>query len=169
MPLPPKPVAKRQNRITKSVGQVRSPGTAPRMPGGLCRAAQNAWHAYFGDDVSGITRPSDTPVVLRWVANLDRMHRLLGEADKCPIVAGSKGQPQTNPIYRLALRLEDSIREDERQLGIGGLNRLRLGVLVAEGQKTLAELNAQADDNATDDPRLILLQPVEDSENDSAS
>jgi hypothetical protein len=168
MPLPPKPVEKRINRVTKSVGRVRSPGTPPRMPARLCRAAQNAWHAYWGDDVSGITRPSDSTVVLRWVTNLDRMHRLLGEADKCPIVAGSKGQPQTNPIYRLALRLEDSIREDERQLGIGGLNRLRLGVLVAEGQKTLTELNAQADDSDTEDPRLILLQP-EDSEDGTAS
>lgn len=162
MPLPPKPVAKRQNRVTKSVGRVRNPGTPPRMPSGLCAAAKAAWDSYWRDDVSGITRPSDRTVVLRWVRNLDRYHRLLGEADKCPIVAGSKGQPQTNPIYRLAFRLEDSIREDERQLGIGGLNRLRLGVLVAEGQKTLAELNAQADEGDAEDPRLILLQGAEE-------
>jgi hypothetical protein len=158
MPGPIKPVGRRINRITKSVGAVTTAGAPPPMPRGLCRQAQDAWRGYWADTVSGVTRPSDATLVLRWVANLDRYHRLAAEADSEPVVVGSTGQPRPNPLYDLIFKIEASIRDDERQLGIGPLNRLRLGVALSETAKTLADLNAEAQDNAEeDDPRTKLV------------
>ncbi|MGH3557689.1 MAG: hypothetical protein ACRDTK_09415 [Mycobacterium sp.] len=107
-------------------------------------------------------RPSDETLVLRWVTSLDRYHRLASEADREPVVAGSTGQPRPNPLYDMVFKVEASIREDERQLGIGPLNRLRLGVALSETTKTLADLNAEANDaNQDDDPRVALAVVAE--------
>jgi hypothetical protein len=154
---PPKPAQRRQNRVTKSLGMVRAAGKAPRMPRGLCKPAQDAWTGYWTDTVSGVTRESDNSLVLRWVRNLDRYCRLIAEADKSPMIPGSTGQQRANPIYDLAYKVEASIKADEQELGIGPMNRLRLGIAFSESAKSLAELNAEAEDDADDDPRLTLI------------
>lgn len=129
----------------------------PSPPPKLCAQARDAWNGYWDDVVSGVMRPSDDTLVGRWAKNLDRYYRLLVEADNEPVVAGSTGQTRPNPIYDLAYKIEASIKDDEKQLGIGPLNRLRLGVALTEGAKSLTELNAEADDHAEDDdPRLAL-------------
>jgi P27 family predicted phage terminase small subunit len=156
MPGPtPKPPSKRVRTTTRGVGVVRSAGAAPRMPSGLCNAAQTAWRTYWGDTVSGVMRPSDATLVLRWVRNVDRYHRLAAEADAEPVVIGSTGQPRPNGLYDLVFKIEASIREDEKQLGIGPANRLRLGVALSESAKTLADLNAEVIGEG-DDPRATL-------------
>jgi len=148
---------------TRSIGVVHSAGVAPLMPWNLCKPAQAAWRSYFADAVSGVLREADTPIVVRWVRNLDRYHRLLAEADSEPIVAGSTGQPKPNPLYDMAYRIEASIRVDEAQLGIGPLSRLRLGAQLSESAKTLAQLNTEAASNATEDPRAALTVVARDS------
>ncbi len=158
---PPKPAERRQRRAHRDLGAIGAAGKPPRMPQGLCRQAQVAWNGYWGDVVSGVTRDSDTTLVLRWVKNLDRYHRLLAVADRSPMVKGSTGQQRANPVYALALQIESSIKDDEKQLGIGPLNRLRLGVALSEGAKSLAELNAEAEDDAKDaDPRVTFISSV---------
>jgi hypothetical protein len=156
-----KPPSKRINRITKNVGVISAAGKAPPMPKGLCRQAQDAWRAFWADTVSGVLRSSDATVALRWVKNLDRYARLIAEADREPVVVGSQGQDRANPVYALAFSVEKSIREDEAQLGIGALNRLRLGAQLSEAAKTLADLNAE-DSNVTD-PRATLTVVADDS------
>lgn len=47
------------------------------------------------------------------------------------MVVGSTGQPRPNGLYDLVFKIEASIREDEKQLGIGRANRLRLGVALS--------------------------------------
>jgi hypothetical protein len=99
-------------------------------------------------------------VVLRWCRNLDRYYKLLETADATPQVTGSKGQTATNPLYILAYKIESSIRDDEKQLGVGPYNRLRLGLALSEGARSLADLNAEADvddGDGDDDPRVVLL------------
>jgi hypothetical protein len=154
----PKQPGKRIRKTTRSIGVVRSAGRPPAMPRGLCEQAQEAWRSYFADAVSGVLRPPDATVAIRWVKNLDRYHRLLAEADSEPIVAGSAGQAKPNPLYGLALAFEKSIREDEAQMGIGALSRLKLGAQLSETAKTLADLNAEAR-GAVIDPRVTLLRP----------
>jgi P27 family predicted phage terminase small subunit len=164
MPPVPKPPSRRQNRATKSIGAICATGRAPRMPRGLCEAAQEAWRNYWGDHVSGIMRPPDSTVALRWAKNLDRYHRLIAAADAEPLVTGSQGQDRPNPLYDLAFKVEKSIREDELQLGIGPLARLKLGVALSESAKSLADLNAEATGGGEDDPRLTLLRATEAAE-----
>lgn len=166
MPGPaPKSAARRQrgNRdMGADIGLVDKAGVAPRMPSGLCSAAEAAWDAFWNDALSGVMRNPDGALVLRWVKNLDRYHRLMAAADGEPIVTGSTGQYRVNPGYDLALKIEASIKADEAQLGIGPLNRLRLGVALQESAKSLADLNAEADDDDDsddDDPRLALVSP----------
>ncbi len=149
---------KRINRVTKTLGVVSAAGKAPRMPYGLCQQAQDAWRGFWGDVVSGVMRSSDTTIAVRWIRNVDRYHRLVAEADREPMTVGSTGQPCANPIYSLALKLEASIRDDEKQLGVGPLNRLHLGVALSESAKSLAELNAEVNDTDNDDPRAQLVR-----------
>jgi len=156
----PKAAARRQRSrrdMGTDIGALAHPGRPPAMPRGLCRQAQTAWTAYWNDVVSGVTRPADTPLVQRWARNLDRYHRLLAEADSNPVVTGSMGQPRANPVYDVILRMEQGLRLDEAQLGIGPLNRLRLGVALTESAKSLAELNAEAENAENDDPRAALI------------
>jgi hypothetical protein len=153
---PPKPPSRRIRKATKTIGVVKVAGVAPPMPRGLCRQAQDAWRGYWSDAVSGVMRCSDATVALRWAANVDRYHRLIAEADREPMVVGSTGQPRPNPLYDLVFKIEASIKDDEKQLGIGPLSRLKLGTTLSETAKSLAELNAEAT-NATEDPRATLI------------
>jgi hypothetical protein len=50
--------------------------------------------------------------------------------------------------------LEASIRADEQQLGVGPLNRLRLGLAVSESARSLADLNIEVQES--DDPRNLI-------------
>jgi hypothetical protein len=134
------------------------------MPRGLCTPAQQAWRDYWSDAVSGVMRCSDASVALRWAANVDRYHRLIAEADREPMVVGSTGQPRPNPLYDLVFKVEASIKDDEKQLGIGPLSRLKLGVALSETAKTLSQINAEAQDDAEkDDPRTKLTVVADDS------
>jgi P27 family predicted phage terminase small subunit len=157
---PPKAAARRQRSrrdMGTDIGTPTRAGRPPTMPHHLCKQARDAWNAYWNDVVSGVTRASDAPLVQRWAANLDRYHRLLAEADSQPVVGGSMGQQRANPLYSFILKLEESIKADEQQLGIGPLNRLRLGVALSESAKSLAELNAEAANASNDDPRATLV------------
>ena len=153
-----KPPGKRVNRVTKNIGVVRAAGIAPPMPRGLCQQALQAWGDFWADVVSGAMRPSDTTIALRWVKNLDRYHRLIAEADRQPIVTGSTGQPRPNPLYDLCFKLEASIGTAERRMGIGPLDRLRLGLVLSETANSLADLNREITDTDNDDPRANLVR-----------
>jgi hypothetical protein len=165
MPGPPqKHPGKRIRKTTKSIGVISAAGKAPRMPSGLCQPASDAWRGFWSDVVSGVMRSPDTCIALRWVRNVDRYHRLATEADREPMTVGSTGQPKPNPLYDLAFKIEASIRDDERQLGIGPLNRLRWGVALSESAKSLSQLNAEAEANHAeqdDDPRTNLIALAE--------
>jgi hypothetical protein len=136
-------------------------------PQGLRADTVAIWSGYWEDRASGLLRPSDRGVVLRWIKNVDRYLTLLDEADQEPIVSGSTGQPKPNGLYEIAYRIEDKIRADEAQLGIGPKNGLSLGLLAIQERRTLADLNRQyggGDGNrrtapkpGPDDPRVTVI------------
>jgi hypothetical protein len=150
-----KPPSRRIRTTTKGIGVVRSAGVAPRMPSGLCSAAQNAWQAFWTSPVSGAMAPADLAMVIRWIRNVDRYHRLIAKADRKPMVMGSQGQPRPNPLYDLCFKLEASIDNAERRMGISPLDRLRLGAQLSETAETLAQINAE-EISENDDPRAAL-------------
>lgn len=136
-----------------------APDEAPKPPDGILPVTQDWWYAYWSDRAAGILTPADRPVVERWITNLDRMARLMGEADREPVVHGSQGQPRPNPLYDVALRFETSVRNDEAQLGIGPKNRAALGILALQEKRSLDKLNASyggghASSDEDEDPRL---------------
>lgn len=137
----------------------------PPAPRGLRADVKRLWNAYWEDVVSGVVRPSEEALVRRWIKNCNRYATLMDTGDAEPIVEGSTGQPTANPAYGLALRVEQSMRADEQQLGWGPKNRADLGIALVEGTRSLAQLNAQyggaegrvhdgdRDADADDDPR----------------
>lgn len=142
---------------------VRAAG-APAFPppAGLRPDAMEIWDGYWADKASGLLRESDRGVVLRWIANVNRYLTLLEEADADPIVSGSTGQPKPNGLYDIAYKIEDRLRADEAQLGIGPKNGLSLGLLAIQERRTLADMNARFTDHADEqdeaDPRLRVVQ-----------
>ncbi|MEV4183101.1 hypothetical protein AB0J28_16885 [Streptosporangium canum] len=100
-------------------------------------------------------------MVTRWIGNVHRYLTLLEEADRSPVVEGSTGQPKPNGLYELAYKIEDKIRADEAQLGIGPKNGLSLGLLAIQEQRTLQEMNARYGDDLDvpdeEDPRLRII------------
>lgn len=158
MPGPaPKPIDQRQRRGRNDLGAVAKVANCPPPPPRICADAKVAWAAYWSDVVAGVVRASDTSLVQRWAANMDRYHRIIRMADANPVVEGSTGQQKANGLYDLALKIEASIKADEQQMGIGPLNRLRLGVKLTEGAKSLSDLTAEVDGDDGDDPRLTLI------------
>lgn len=134
-------------------------------PDDLRPDALEIWHGYWADRASGLLRDSDRGVVLRWITNVNRYLTVLAEADSEPVVSGSTGQPKPNGLYDLAYKIEDRVRQDEAQLGIGPKNGLSLGLLAIQERRSLADMNARYGpaedgdgDEHADDPRLKLLR-----------
>lgn len=135
-------------------------------PRGLSEPAKAAWEAFWDDRQSSLLTPSAKVVLLRWVDALDRYLRAVAEADQQPIVTGSTGQDAINPLYKVADQAMTTVKECEKQLGIGGLNAASLGLAAISEQRSLAQMNARLaeTDDAEDepDPRLRVVGEVVD-------
>lgn len=116
---------------------------------------RKAWMALWADPVATALTPVDRPVLLRWVDSIDRALRHLTLGDEDPIVPGHAGQPVESPHYAIADKALRVAAQCEQQLGVGALNRARLGIAILTERASLADLNAQimggGDDD--DDPR----------------
>lgn len=83
-------------------------------------------------------------MLLRWADALDRaaVNLELGDAD--PIAKGSMGQAVESPHYGIADKALRVAAQCEAQIGVGALNRARLGIAILAERASLADLNAQA-------------------------
>lgn len=124
----------------------------PRRPNGLCPEAVRQWDLYWESAAANVQTEGDRGVVIRWIDAVDRYFRLMGEADKRPLVSGSQGQKVANPLYAIAEKALKTIETCERQLGIGALNRSSLGIAVISEQRSLADMNARYGGHGDDDP-----------------
>jgi len=121
-----------------------------------------AWRGAWADPVSGTWTSADKPILLRWVLHIDLHAEALDKATEDPIVPGHAGQPVRSPWFEIADQYMRVVTECERQLGFGGWNRNRLGLVIATGRLTLEQLNAQLDASGYDpdldgepDPRAL--------------
>jgi P27 family predicted phage terminase small subunit len=112
-------------------------------PENLCEEALEAWDSYWNDRVAQVQTPVDRAVLLRWVTEMDRYHRLMAAADTEPVVRGSQGQPVENPMYGTAYKALNAVQACEKQMGVGALNRSALGIAVIAETKSLQELNTR--------------------------
>lgn len=117
---------------------------------------KRAWAALWDDPVASALTPVDRPVLLRWADAVDRASRSLELADADPIAKGSMGQAVESPHYGIADKALRVAQACEAQLGVGALNRARLGIAILAERASLEDLNARimssgGDDD--DDPR----------------
>ena len=104
---------------------------------------KRAWEALWADPVATALTPVDRPVLLRWADSLDRAARSLAEADADPIAKGSMGQAVESPHYGIADKAIRVAQACEAQIGVGALNRARLGIAIVAERASLADLNAR--------------------------
>lgn len=127
----------------------RDPGWRPET--------HRAWSAFWADPVAAALTEVDRVVLLRWADHLDRAGALVAEADLAPVAKGSMGQPVENPKYGIASRAMAVVEKCEAQLGIGALNRARLGIAIITRQAALEDINGryvqQRLEDDDDDPR----------------
>ncbi len=151
-------------QVLSVVGGLRVEKFSP--PRGLSKPAKDAWNAFWDDRPAALITPAAKVVLLRWVDALDRYLRTIAEADEQPLVTGSQGQDVINPLYKVAEQAMVTVKDCERQLGIGGLNAASLGLAAISEQRSLAQMNARyMDGDALDevdepDPRLRVVGDV---------
>lgn len=101
------------------------------------------WKALFDDQaLSSVLSPVDRELVIRWAQAVDDHLKALTSARKDPISTGSMGQQVESPHFKIAAQAMSVIVECERQIGIGALNRARLGIAILTEQATLNSLNS---------------------------
>lgn len=129
----------------------------PARPDGrpLDARTRRVWKALFGDDrLASVLLPVDREVVIRWAHAVDDQIKALALAWESPVTKGSMDQEVPSPYFAIAKQAEATALECERQLGIGALNRARLGVAVLTEAK-LADLDEGFPGDADEpDPRL---------------
>ena len=126
----------------------------PERAAGWRRETLDAWGKFWADPVAAALTEVDEVVLLRWAEYLDRAGGLAAEADLAPVAKGSMGQPVENPKYGVAARAMAVVEKCEAQLGIGALNRARLGIAIISEKAALEDVNRR------------YLQPVQLEEED---
>ena len=134
--------------------------TLPRRSDGLDYdlRTRRMWKALFDDGpLSSVLSPVDRELVIRWAQAVDDHLKALAEARDHPISKGSMGQEVASPHFAIAAQAMSVIVECERQIGIGALNRARLGIAILAERASLADLASRFDGGGTGeepDPRL---------------
>lgn len=120
---------------------------------------RKAWSALWLDPVAIALTPVDRPVLLRWADSIDRAARHLELGDADPISRGSMGQEVESPHYGIADKALRVAQACEAQLGVGALNRARLGIALATERTSLEDLNERLrrpdDAPRRPDPRVV--------------
>jgi hypothetical protein len=112
--------------------------------------------ALRADPVSQALSAVDREIVIRWALSVDDWIKALARAHAEPLSTGSMGQEVPSPWWGIAKQALDVAVAMEQQMGIGALNRARLGLTIGKAQMTLEELNAMHEEGDDDeyDPRL---------------
>lgn len=165
MPTSRKPDALRQrgNRTPSlRLGGQNIERMIPPMPSGSwLKATRETWEFLFQSELADIIQPLDGALLKHWITCIDERDRAMTKFRRERFVDGSRGQPRLSPAWKLVQDLSVEIRQAEQQLGIGGLNRFRLGVTMGQAA---AALNFDDDDEietvTVDEPGVIDVQAV---------
>lgn len=130
-----------------------NPFPLPKREGQPCRLeTRKAWRALWADSVSSALTVADRPVLIRWAHAIDRAAWAFEQASEEPLSTGSMGQEVESPYYGIADKALRVAAQCEAQLGVGALNRNRLGLTMAAAQKSLLDLNEAFLEGADDEP-----------------
>jgi hypothetical protein len=152
-------VDRRNGRRTEVAASSLPKFALPRREPAWRLETKRAWAALWDDPVASALTPVDRPVLLRWADAVDRAARSLELADADPIAKGSMGQAVESPYYGIADKAIRVAAQCEAQLGVGALNRARLGIALTTERSSLEDLNARLrrreDAPKRADPRTI--------------
>src|SRR5258708_5654000 len=100
---------------------------------------RRVWKALWDDRrLSATLSPVDRELVIRWAESVDDWLKALKSAWESPISTGSTGQDVASPYFAIAAQAMAVAVECERQIGIGALNRTKLGyAMLAEHSSLL--------------------------------
>jgi len=105
----------------------------------------------WADPVHEAWTPADGPILARYIEHWERAQKAARRADRKPVVLGSVGQPAEHPSYSTMARSIAVVERCEQLLGLGALNREKLGLTIADRQMSLVDLNARIMDGGGDD------------------
>lgn len=114
------------------------------------------WKSLWDDErLAAALSPVDRELVIRWAQSVDDWIRAMDEGRRDPITEGRNEQPVASPWFAIAKQAMEVVAECEKQIGIGALNRARLGIALIAERSSLLDLAAKfpgGDDEP--DPRL---------------
>jgi hypothetical protein len=142
----------RRAELTVAAGGLERFELPSRRPAWLA-ASRDAWERAWADPIHQAWTAADGTILLEWIDALDRAMRSNRRGDRKPVVVGGNGQVTEHPSYGTATRSAALADKRAQTLGLGALNRERLGFTVGQARKSLAELNAMLNDDADDDER----------------
>jgi hypothetical protein len=119
---------------------------------------QRMWKALWDDDrLAAALSPVDRELLIRWAESVDDAVKARIRAWESPIAKGSMGQEVESPFFGIAAKALATAERCEAQIGVGALNRARLGIAILAEARSLADLSAAfPGDGGGDerDPRL---------------
>lgn len=128
----------------------------PRRDDGYELRTRRMWKALWDDvRLSSALSPVDRELVIRWAEGVDDWLKALKLARAAPIASGSMGQDVASPYFAIAAQALAVAAACEQQIGIGALNRTKLGYAMLAERLSLLDLAAKfpgGDDEP--DPRL---------------
>lgn len=123
--------------------KLTQPGERIDPPAHISRPeALDAWEEYWLDPVSSVVTQADHQMMYRWIDMVERYFKLIQEADTEPIIVTLNNGQTANPLYKVALGIQNQIERLEARLGIGPKNRAALGVQIFEAEKGKRQLSA---------------------------
>jgi hypothetical protein len=131
-----------------------------RRPDGRAwdRRTRMVWKALWDDDrLSAILAPVDRELLITWATAEDDAIKLHALAWELPLVTGSMGQDVKSPYWELWSMADAKAERAGAQIGVGPLNRARLGLAVLAEARSLADLASAFPGPGGDDepdPRL---------------
>ena len=106
------------------------------------------WQAFWTAPIAQVVdRESDMPRLLRWIVYWDEWFRAVRALRRRRMVEGSMGQPVVNPLSAYIAAVEARIERIEEKFGLTPLDRMRLGISFGEAHRSLADMNADLDDD----------------------
>ncbi len=101
----------------------------------LTSAALAAFDAVCDAPIANALTKADHVILFRWVKALSNYETYIELANDAPVSPGSMGQPIVSPYFKIAAEALATVKECEKQLGIGPKNRADLGItLLAAGR-----------------------------------
>jgi len=123
----------------------------PTAPGGKWLGQTKAvWKTFWESPVIDprvVSPETDMIVLHHWITYVDEWFRTMKIVRKGRLVKGSMGQAVLNPLIRYAMQLEDKILKVAERFGLDPLSRMRLGIAFGEAQRSLADLNAEMEED----------------------